>query len=359
SPIGVVPSILKNLLDARNNTKSEIKQLKKLEQTEDIKTKIVVLNKRQLSYKVSANSAYGAMGVKKGYIPFMPGAMCTTAQGRKSIRKAGLVLQEYFGAELIYGDTDSCYVHFPHIDTANKLWEHCLKIEKEMDDMRLFPSPMKLLFEQVIYWRFLIITKKRYMALECDGSGEVSDKIMKKGVLLARRDNSAFVRRVYENVTMRIFNRDSKDNVLEYIHTELDNMKELSIDNFIISKSIGAISDYKVKPLPNDPKKLEKRLAELDLKMVLDGDGKLVKDVYELYKIRSLPAHIQLAEKMRSRGTRVDAGQRLEYIITDTNSHKDKLYKKLEEPEYFKRHSTVLKMDYLYYIKNLSNPLDQ
>jgi len=359
SPIGIVPSILKNLLDARNNTKSEIKELKKIEQTEEVKTKLIVLNKRQLSYKVSANSAYGAMGVKKGYIPFMPGAMCTTAQGRKSIRKAGNVLQEYFGAELIYGDTDSCYVHFPHIDTANKLWEHCLKIEKEMDDMGLFPKPMKLLFEQVIYWRFLIIKKKLYMALECDGSGVVSDKIMKKGVILARRDNSAFVRRVYENVTMRIFNRANQEEVLGYIHTELENMKELSIDNYVISKSIGAVEDYKVRELPKDPKKLEKRLSDLELPMQLDKNGKLLNDIYKTYIIRSLPGHIQFAEKLRGRGIRVDAGQRLEYVISDTNSHKDKMYKKLEDPEYLKKHSDVLKIDYLYYIKNLSKPLDQ
>ena len=29
-----------------------------------------------------------AMGVKRGYLPFLPGAMCTTAKGRQSIRKS-------------------------------------------------------------------------------------------------------------------------------------------------------------------------------------------------------------------------------------------------------------------------------
>jgi len=47
-----------------------------------------VLDKRQLAYKVSANSAYGAMGVQRGYLPFLPGAMSTTAMDRQSIQKA-------------------------------------------------------------------------------------------------------------------------------------------------------------------------------------------------------------------------------------------------------------------------------
>jgi len=84
-PKGVLPTILQNLLDARKNTRAEIKKHKQEIKglTEKDRDKISelemlnsVLDKRQLAYKISANSMYGALGVKKGYLPFMPGAMC-------------------------------------------------------------------------------------------------------------------------------------------------------------------------------------------------------------------------------------------------------------------------------------------
>ena len=83
-PKGVIPTILQNLLDARANTRKIIKNNKKeillleddKDKIKDLKLLNNVLDKRQLAYKISANSMYGAMGVKKGYLPFMPGAMC-------------------------------------------------------------------------------------------------------------------------------------------------------------------------------------------------------------------------------------------------------------------------------------------
>lgn len=113
-PPGVIPTLLKNLLDARKNTRKEIKTLEKKvkedktltpEQIEDLERMIVVLDKRQLSYKINSNSMYGAMGVKKGYLPFFPGAMVTTYVGRISIEKASKWIQETHKVKLIYGDT--------------------------------------------------------------------------------------------------------------------------------------------------------------------------------------------------------------------------------------------------------------
>ena len=160
--LGVMPTLLKNLLDARKVTKGKIKDLKKQAasidcdiEKERINRLIVVLDKRQLAFKVSANSMYGAMGVKRGYLPFLPGAMCTTARGRQYIELAKNTLEKKYGAQIVYGDTDSCYVHFPTQDTAEKLWDHCLDVEKGILDDGVFPKPMKLAFEEVIYWRFL------------------------------------------------------------------------------------------------------------------------------------------------------------------------------------------------------------
>ncbi len=335
--LGVIPTIIQNLLQARKVVNGQIKQLK---ETGGSKLLIDVLDKRQLSYKVSANSMYGALGVQRGYLPFMPAAMCTTAMGRKSIIKAAEFIQTNYGGKLVYGDTDSTMIVFPETDTE-KLWKLCEKIEQDM--LCIFPKPMRLAFEEKIYKRFFILTKKRYMALECGRSGEFMGKITKKGVLLARRDNSRAVRNIYEKTIM---------NVLHYSVPDIESIVDASLamfqrkyvhSDFIITKSVNDISSYKQRDLPDDEKKKAKRLK--DLKCTEDA-----------YIEKCLPAHIQLAEKMRRRGIRVDVGSRLEYVITQDG---DRLSEKVEDIVYFNRHAAILRMDYLYYIKLLINPIDQ
>ena len=114
-PKGVIPTMLQNLLDARKNTRVGIKENKKeiekiLEKKGD-KKKVNelammnnVLDKRQLAYKICANSMYGSWGVRKGYLPFMPGAMVTCFMGRTNIEVVAKTIVEEYRGELVYGD---------------------------------------------------------------------------------------------------------------------------------------------------------------------------------------------------------------------------------------------------------------
>jgi DNA polymerase elongation subunit (family B) len=370
SPKGVIPTILQNLLDARKQTRKQITQLKLELKTADVvesknlKIRIDVLDKRQLAYKVSSNSMYGAMGVRRGYLPFMPGAMCTTYMGRKSIELVADVIPKKYGGKLIYGDTDSNYIHFPHLKTAEESWDYAEKVAEEVS--KLFPSPMCLEFEQVIYWRFFILTKKRYMYTSCGRDGVVDKRIGKKGVLLARRDNSQLVRTIYEETITKIFNRENKENVLcgvlEYINKFCSNT--LNVDDFVITKSVGDTNNMDIVPFDGDPEKVmignykvpklstneERRKHQFALKNCSNE---------ETYYLRCLPAQVQLAEKMRRRGQRVDPGSRLEYVITDIGKNNTKQYEKIENSDYFIAHKDVLKIDFMAYLKLLMNPLDQ
>ena len=366
-PKGVMPALLEYLLDTRKKTKKTMKELKlKLKSITDkderinIEKRIVVLDKRQLAYKVSANSMYGSMGVKRGYLPFLPGAMCTTARGRQSIELAARKIQELYGGKLIYGDTDSCYIHFPNLNTSTECWNWALYVEKEVSD--LFPKPMKLEFEEAIYWRFFILSKKRYMALSCGEDGILDEDIEKKGVLLARRDNSRFIRQFYEKIIMMIFEGDDVENILCKV-IEIFNLLcsgYYKTNDFIITKAINSKEDYKVKELPGDIKKLKKRLNDLDIYCNSDDEYiNLSKEKILEYNMKCLPAHIQLADKMMKRGTRVDVGSRLGYIICVGKGHDCKQYDKLEDPKYQKQHSDLVKIDYLYYLKLCISPFDQ
>jgi DNA polymerase elongation subunit (family B) len=383
-PRGVLPTIIQNLLDARAHTRNVdmVKTKKKIneletngqnntKEIESLNSLLGVLDKRQLAYKVSANSMYGAMGVRRGYLPFMPGAMCTTYMGRKNIEITADTIVNKFGGHLVYGDTDSNYINFPLMEgkSDEELWDYSEFVADELT--KLFPPPIKLEFEGAIYNFFFILSKKRYMHRKIEkkrGKLVYSDSIGKKGVLLARRDNSNFVRVVYEGVINHIADKTPREDVLYFVLEKINKMFSgcNPYTDFVVTKSVGnsgglqpeaftnekgvkkaKVGDYTVKLLSSDP---TERKEQLKLKGA---------ETEEEYYLLSLPAQVQLAERMQRRGQRVDAGTRLEYLITDPDRHTAKQYEKVECADYYSKHSTILELDYFYYLKALVNPLDQ
>ena len=379
-PKGVLPTIIQNLLDARKHTRKVVmkqcfKEIDKIKSEslpnaerliEAQKSLIDVLDKRQLSYKVSANSMYGAMGVRKGYLPFMPGAMCTTYMGRVNIELVAETIPKEYGGELIYGDTDSNYIHFPHLLTAQETWDYALHVAREVSN--LFPKPIELEFEEEIYNFFFILSKKRYMYRKCLRDGVEDKKIGKKGVLLARRDNSKFVRDLYEAVISQIADSVPRDNILLFI---IDQINELCsgikpISDFIITKAVGNSGGLIPDPFV-DEKGIQKSMVGDYTVPFLSTDKDIREDQLtkkgaespEEFYLLCLPAQVQLAERMRRRGQLVPAGTRLEYVVSNPENHTAKQYEKVESAEYLTKHSDIVKIDFMYYLKALVNPLDQ
>lgn len=361
-PKGVLPTLLTNLIQKRKDVKKELKGVegkikeykKQAHLTEEernilhaLESLSIILDKRQLAYKISANSMYGATGVRRGYLPCMPVAMCTTAGGRASLKKAAKALTDQFNAELVYGDTDSCYVHFKGLTDSKEIWDRAIEVEAQVS--RLFPPPMKIEFEQHIYKKFYILTKKRYMWQECGRDGILDEEIGKKGVMLARRDNSPCIRNIYKNMMLDIFHGLSKDEVLYNIVKGINEIycHKFPLKDFVITKSVRENDEYKLRALHEDPVKREKQLRAKGV----SSD--------EEYYAKSLPAVAQLAERMRQRGTPVPGGSRVEYIVTTMAGPKGKQYDKIEEYAYVQLHPTILKYDPNYYCKLLINPVDQ
>lgn len=400
APLGVIPGLLKALLQQRASTKKEMKDVKRSIATisdkdsskaKSLHTWMDILDKRQLAYKVSANSMYGAMGVKKGYLPFMPGAMSTTAMGRMSIQKAADFVIKNHNGQLIYGDTDSIYCHFADATCPKTAWEKAKALEK--DFLSLFPDPMKLVFEEKIYSRFLILTKKRYMAYTCGADGRLDADLTIRGVLLARRDNCRWIRTVYEKVVREIM--DGKDfmTIHNQITHDVSKCFDRRIDDkdFVVTKSVA--KNYVIRLLPTDPIKCRKRLQDMSLVEKHDQETtisvELIRDMNAIIKkvsvdntllepevgafpypeewksiLRSYckitrPAHVQLAMRMGERGFPVQVGSRIEYIVLEHPNKDAKMYEKIEDPVYFRRYKDIFVLDYLYYLKLLSKPLDQ
>ena len=113
----IMPSILEELLMARKTTRKLIPQ-----QTDEFMKN--VLDKRQLGYKVTANSLYGQCGAKTSTFYEKDIAACTTATGRLLLTYAKKIIEECYGdnicnttthgpvltkAEYIYGDSVANY----------------------------------------------------------------------------------------------------------------------------------------------------------------------------------------------------------------------------------------------------------
>ena len=115
----IMPSILEELLASRKATRKMIPQ-----QTDEFMKNI--LDKRQLSYKLTANSLYGQCGAKTSTFYEKDVAASCTATGRKLLTYAKRVIEETYGdvivdtkygkvhsnAEYVYGDTDSVFFTF-------------------------------------------------------------------------------------------------------------------------------------------------------------------------------------------------------------------------------------------------------
>lgn len=384
-PRGVLPTVIQNLLDARKHTrkvdmiktKNKIDELEKdsgsnhEKEIEKLKGLLAVLDKRQLAYKVSANSMYGAAGVRRGYLPCMPVAMCVTYMGRVNIELTAKTIIDKFKGHLVYGDTDSNYINFPHMENKSEeeLWKYSEYVANEVT--RLFPSPMKLEFEGEIYTFFFILTKKRYMYRKVVQKGNkmvYSDSIGKKGVLLARRDNSKFVRDVYEGVINRIADGVLRDEILYWVLQEINMMFSYRkpYTDFIITKSVGNSGKLQAESFVNEKGIKKAKVGDYTVPFLSSNQSereeqlkkKGASNKQEFYLL-CLPAQVQLAERMRRRGQRVDAGTRLEYVVTNPNQHTAKQYDKVESVEYYVKHSDIIKIDYFYYLKALANPLDQ
>jgi len=113
----IMPSILEELLMARKTTRKLIP----LEKDEFMKN---VLDKRQIGYKLTANSLYGQCGAKTSTFYEKDIAACTTATGRLLLTYAKKIIEECYGdaicnttthgpvltkAEYIYGDSVANY----------------------------------------------------------------------------------------------------------------------------------------------------------------------------------------------------------------------------------------------------------
>lgn len=332
----IMPSILEELLAARKATRKLIP----LEKDEFMKN---VLEQRQLSIKVTANSMYGQTGAKTSTFYEKDCAAATTAIGRKLLTYAKRVVEEAYAdqivptknhglvktnAEYVYGDTDSVFFKFnlTDVDTGERiLGEKALEITIELAKQAgelasmFLKKPHDLEYEKT-FMPFCLLSKKRYVGMMYEDD-HYKCKRKSMGIVLKRRDNAPIVKDVYGGIIDILMKEKNIEHAIRFLRECMQNIVDgkCEMDKLVITKSLR--SGYK------NPQQI---------------------------------AHKVLADRMgkRDSGNKPGNGDRIPYIYIENPDRKALQGERIETPEFILKNK--LKINYAFYITNqIMKPLQQ
>ncbi|MAU35894.1 MAG: hypothetical protein CMD14_00785 [Flavobacteriales bacterium] len=331
----VMPSILEELLHARKSTRKLIPK-----QKDDFMKN--VLDKRQLSIKLTANSLYGQTGAKTSSFYEKDCAASTTATGRKLLTYAKRVIEEAYknkkmettkygtvitNAEYVYGDTDSVFFKFNLTDLNNKpiidkkALEITIELAKQAGELasKFLKNPHDLEYEKT-FLPFCLLSKKRYVGMLFEEDPNKS-KRKSMGIVLKRRDNAPIVKDVYGGIIDILMKEQDISKAVEFLDNCLQDIvkEKYAMDKLVITKSLR--SGYK------NPDQI---------------------------------AHKVLADRIGKRdpGNKPSVGDRVAYIYIENPNKKALQGEKIETPEYIL--ANKVKINYSFYITNqLMKPIQQ
>jgi len=328
---GIIPYVVGTLLKKRKETKGELKKEKDPERKK-------ILDGKQLSYKLTANSTYGQIGAKTSQIYLQDIAACTTATGREHIMTAKSFVEEKFPeSKVVYGDTDSIFVNFSKWIHNNKdseyseknlsgtdLLEATIKIAQKADTMfteqNVYDKPQHLEYEKT-FWPFIQVSKKRYTGDKYEFDSKKCSRTS-MGLVTKRRDNAPIVKYVFGTIVEIIMKEKSVSKAVSWLKETLMKIAkgEFDMNMFIVTKTLAG--NYK-NPLGIAHKVLADRMGERD-----PGNKPATND-------RIPYAYIECKEAMKKAKE-----EKLPFLQGD----------RVEHPDFIKKNN--LKLDYAFYITN-------
>ncbi len=332
----IMPSILEELLKARSDTRKLIK-------TEKDPFMQNILDKRQLGYKVTANSLYGQCGSKMSTFYEKDVAASTTATGRMMIIYAKRIIEEVYGdmeyttekygevkcnAEYVYGDTDSVFFTFNLTNPITKekirgreALEITIEIAQDAANLctKWLKPPMELSYEKTLM-PFILLSKKRYVGMLYETNPN-KGKLKYMGLSLKRRDSCDYLKDIYGGILNILMKENNIQKAIEFLDVSINNLIKgnVSMEKLAISKSLGSY-----------------------------------------YKNPQQIAHKVLSDRISSRNAvnKPKSGDRIKYLFIVNNNQNCLQGEKIETPEFIVENK--LRIDYAYYITNqIMNPLQQ
>ena len=334
----VMPAVLEELLRARKETR-------KLIETQKDEFMKNILDKRQLSIKVTANSLYGQTGAKTSSFYDKDCAASTTAIGRKLLTYGKRVIEEAYAdatvpttqygdvhtnAEYVYGDTDSVFFKFnlTNVETGEpiigqKALEITIELAQQAGELatKFLKKPHDLEYEKT-FLPFCLLSKKRYVGMLYEKDPhKCKNKSM--GIVLKRRDNAPIVKDVYGGIIDILMKDNNIEKAIDFLKTSLQNIvdEKVGMDKLVITKSLR--SGYKN---PN----------QISHKVLADRIGR------------------------RDPGNKPSVGDRIPFVYIENPNRKALQGERIETPEYILANKGIVKINYSHYIEGqIMKPVQQ
>lgn len=229
---GILPKMLSELIVTRAMVKDQMKQNMKLDRPNRRLQRI--LDHRQHGLKMMANTTYGYTGASyTGRMPCVEIADSIVSKGRETLEHAIDIVEgrSEWGAEVIYGDTDSIFIQFKNCDRNT-----AFKRAYEMVDVitAANPDPIKMKFEK-IYQPCVLQTKKRYCGFKYESPQQAKPEFEAKGIETVRRDCCPAAARMLEMALRIQFTTRNIEQVKLYVQHQF--LK-------IMSGKLSNIQDY-------------------------------------------------------------------------------------------------------------------
>ena len=241
----LLAKMLGEILETRVMVKSGMKVDK------DDRTLQRLLNNRQLVLKLIANVTYGYTSASfSGRMPCSEIADSIVQTGRETLEKAIALIHsvERWDAEVVYGDTDSLFVHLKGRSRA-EAFRIGKQIAQAVTDMN--PRPVKLKFEK-IYHPCVLLAKKRYVGFKFESESQEEPEFDAKGIETVRRDGTPGEQKIEEKALKILFRTADLSQVKAYFQKQCAKIMKgkVSIQDFCFAREVklGTYSDKG--PLP-------------------------------------------------------------------------------------------------------------
>jgi len=343
---GIMPGVLRELLDERTKTKRLMKQAGEKERR--------FLDAKQYAMKILLNSFYGYSGYARARLYSLALANAVTSFGRENIIRTKKVVDDIgslyvqdsqvllkdqawktgaaksakrFDLSVVYGDTDSVFVKLSSEEEVT-LEEAELMGKKIAETVTSnLPEPMELVFEAFAK-RAIFLAKKRYALWVFEPAGpEWRERIKVRGMETVRRDWCDLTSKTLKRCLELVLKEGKVDEAADYVRSVIERLKNLDLEQ--------------------DPEILE------DVTLT----RRYTKNVGS-YKNKQ--PHIQLVEKIKKRGGHVPGvGDRVPFVIVrgrSTRRNRELFVDRAEDPQYVLENKIPLDTEY-YIEKQILPPM--
>ena len=229
----LLAKMLGEILETRVMVKSGMKVDK------DDNTLQRLLNNRQLALKLIANVTYGYTSASfSGRMPCSEIADSIVQTARETLEKAIALIHSVkrWGAEVVYGDTDSLFVYLKG-RSKDDAFDVGTEIAKAITDIN--PRPVKLKFEKV-YFPCVLLAKKRYVGFKYESRDQKEPEFDAKGIETVRRDGTPAEQKMEEKALKIFFRTADLSQVKAYFQRQCARIMQgsVSIQDFCFAREV-------------------------------------------------------------------------------------------------------------------------